>query len=145
MELRDIMTKNVHVVSPTLTLREAAQKMRDLDTGILPVCDEQAIIGMITDRDIVVRSVADGKNPTESAVTDAMSTDVVCMYEDDDVEDAAQVMEEKQIRRLVVLNRNQELAGIVSLGDLSREVGDEELSGEVLKNVSEPGGASQNL
>lgn len=67
------------------------------------------------------------------------------MYEDDDVEDAAQVMEEKQIRRLVVLNRNQELAGILSLADLSREVGDEELSGEVLKNVSEPSSTSPSL
>lgn len=142
MELKDIMTKHVHVVSPATTIREAARKMRDLDTGILPVCDEKAIIGLLTDRDIVVRAIADDTDP-DSAVTEAMTGDVVCMYEDDDVEEAAQVMEDKQIRRLIVLNRNQELAGIVSLADLSREVGDEELSGEVLKSVSEPTGTSQ--
>jgi CBS domain-containing protein len=141
MELRDIMTKHVHVVTPATTIQQAAQMMRDLDTGILPVCDDQAIIGLLTDRDIVVRALAEGKE-AESAVTDAMTGNVVCMYEDDDVEEAAQMMEEKQIRRLIVLNRNQELAGIVSLADLSREVGDEGLSGEVLKNVSESTGAS---
>lgn len=144
MELRDIMTKHVHVVSPATTIREAAKQMRDLDTGFLPVCDEQAVIGLVTDRDIVVRALADGKD-ADSAVTSAMTETIVCMYEDDDVEEAAQVMEEKQIRRLIVLNRNQELAGIVSLADLSREVGDEELSGEILKNVSEPTGASPSL
>jgi CBS domain-containing protein len=115
--------------------------MRDLDTGILPVCDEQAVIGLVTDRDIVVRALADGKD-ADSSVLSAMTGTVVFMYEDDDIEEAAQVMEEKQIRRLIVLNRNQELAGIVSLADLSREVGDEGLSGEILKNVSEPTGAS---
>jgi CBS domain-containing protein len=141
MELKDIMTKQVQVVSSGTTIREASQKMRDLDTGFLPVCDDQAIIGLLTDRDIVVRALAEGKE-AESAVTDAMTGNVVCMYEDDDVEEAAQMMEEKQIRRLIVLNRNQELAGIVSLADLSREVGDEGLSGEVLKNVSESTGAS---
>jgi CBS domain-containing protein len=144
MELRDIMTKHVHVVSPSATIREAARLMRDLDTGILPVSDEQAIVGLVTDRDIVVRALADGKD-ADSAVTEAMTGDVVCLYEDDDVEDAAQVMEEKQIRRLIVLNRNQELAGIVSLADLTREVGDDELTGEVLKSVSDSPGASQPL
>ncbi|HET9236604.1 MAG TPA: CBS domain-containing protein [Oligoflexus sp.] len=138
------MTRHVHVVSPATTIREAAKQMRDLDTGILPVCDEQAVIGLVTDRDIVVRALADGKD-ADSAVTTAMTGAIVCMYEDDDVEEAAQVMEEKQIRRLIVLNRNQELAGIVSLADLSREVGDEELSGEILKNVSEPAGARPSL
>ncbi len=141
MELRDIMTKYVHVVSPATTIREAACKMRDLDTGILPVCDEKAIIGLLTDRDIVVRAIAEGKDSADSLVTEAMTGDVVCMYEDDDVEEAAQVMEEKQIRRLIVLSRDQELVGIVSLGDISRETGDDELSGEVLKNVSEPAGS----
>lgn len=142
MELRDIMTKHVHVVSPATTIREAARLMRDLDTGILPVCDEQAIVGLLTDRDIVVRALANGKD-ADSDVTDAMTGHVVCMYEDDDVEEAAQVMEEKQIRRLIVLNRNQELAGIVSLADLTREVGDDGLTGEVLKSVSDSSGASQ--
>jgi len=144
MELRDIMTKHVHVVSPATTLRQAAEKMRDLDTGILPVVDEQAIIGLVTDRDIVVRALAEGMG-ADDAVTAAMTDHVVTMYEDDDVEEAAQIMEEKQIRRLIVLNRNQELAGILSLGDVSRELGDEELSGEVLKNVSESTGMNQIL
>lgn len=144
MELRDIMTKHVHVVSPATTIREASRLMRSLDTGILPVCDEQAVIGLVTDRDIVVRALADGKD-ADSSVTAAMTEAVVCMYEDDDVEEAAQVMEQKQIRRLIVLNRNQELAGIVSLADLTREVGDEELSGEILKNVSEPSGIRPSL
>lgn len=144
MELRDIMTKHVHVVSPATTIREVARQMRDLDTGILPVVDEQAVIGLVTDRDIVVRALADGKD-ADDAVTTAMTGAVVCMYEDDDIEEAAQVMEEKQIRRLIVLNRNQELAGIISLADLTREVGDEELSGEILKNVSEPVGTRPSL
>lgn len=144
MELRDIMTKQVQSITMGTTLREAAQKMRDLDSGILPIVDERAIVGLVTDRDIVIRALAEGKD-ADDTVTTAMTTDVVAMYEDDHIEDAAQMMEEKQIRRLIVLDRNQEMAGIVSLADLTREVGDEELTGEVLKKVSQNSDASSMI
>ena len=113
--------------------------MRDLDVGPLPVCgDDDRLAGMVTDRDIAVRAVAEGWDPTAKRVRDVMSEEVVYCFEDQAVEDAARLMRENQIRRLVVLNRDKRLVGIVSLGDLAVETGDEELAGRTLEEVSEP-------
>ncbi len=138
MLLRDIMTPNVGVVSPGDTLEQAARKMEELDVGPLPVCEGDRIVGMLTDRDITVRATAAGCDPKTTLVSDVMSHDIVSCYEDQDVQDAAGLMKEKQIRRLLVLSRADDLVGIVSLGDLATEAGDQGQPGEVLKKVSEP-------
>jgi len=138
MQLKEIMTHGVNAVPPDATLKEAAEKMKNLDIGPLPVCDGEQLVGMLTDRDITVRAVAEGRDPTKAKVRDVMTSDIVYCFEDQSVEEAAKLMEEKQIRRLPVLNRNKWLVGIVSLGDLAVSSGDQKLAGEVLEQVSEP-------
>jgi CBS domain-containing protein len=131
------MTGDVTCVGPETTLRQAAQKMRDLDVGSLPVCDNDRLVGMVTDRDIAIRAVADGRDPNEVRAADVMSEGVEYCYQDDDLGHAAQIMREKQIRRLVVLNHDKRLIGILSLGDIA-VTGDEEEVGETLEEISEP-------
>ena len=138
MEIREIMTRNVEVVDPHANLQTAAQKMKDLDVGSLPVCDGERLLGMITDRDITIRATADGKNPTETAVGDTMSSGVTYCFEDQPISEAAQVMEEKQIRRLPILNRQKRLVGIVSLGDLAVDGGNKMVAGEAITQISQP-------
>jgi CBS domain-containing protein len=138
MLLKDIMTPDPRCVSPDDSLRDAAYMMRDRDVGALPVCENDQLAGMITDRDIVVTAVADGKDPRTTKVREAMSSAVFYCFEDEDVNEAARTMQEKQVRRLVVLNRDKRLVGIVSLGDLASEFGDRQRSAEVLQDVSEP-------
>ena len=136
--IRDLMTSNVETVSPDQTAREAASFMLSADTGAIPVCEGERVIGMITDRDIAVRGVAEGKGP-ECSVRELMSTDLVCAREDDDIQSVASMMSEAQVRRLPVLGENDRLIGMVSLGDLARESSDESAH-EALEGVSEPGG-----
>jgi CBS domain-containing protein len=138
MQLKDIMTPGVEVVSPQATLQEAAQKMKQFDIGPLPICDGEQLVGMLTDRDITVRAVAEGWDPQTTSVQKAMSPDLVYGLEDQDIQDAARLMEQYQIRRLPVVNRNKRLVGIVSLGDLAVGGTDQSLAGEVLEQVSEP-------
>src|SRR5262249_11976923 len=133
----EVMTKGAECVGPT-TLQEATRKMRDLDVGPLPVCDNDRLAGMLTDRDIVVRAVAEGRDPRTAKARDAMSEGISSCYEDDGVADAARLMREQRVRRLVVLNRDKRLVGIVSLGDLAVEAGDERLAGKTLERVSQP-------
>jgi CBS domain-containing protein len=115
--------------------------MKALDVGPLPVCGpDDKLVGMVTDRDIVVRGVAPGLDPRTARVRDAMTEGISYCFEDDDVEQAARLMREKQIRRLVVLNRDKRLAGIVSLGDLAVETGGDEVAGKTLERVSQPAG-----
>jgi CBS domain-containing protein len=138
MLLREIMTRDPGVVSPGETLEQAARIMEVLNVGPIPVCDGKRVVGMLTDRDITVRATAAGCDPKTTLVSDVMSQDVVSCYEDQDVQEAAGLMKEKQIRRLLVMNRADELVGIVSLGDLAVEAGDQGQPGDVLKKVSEP-------
>jgi len=138
MQVKDIMTREVRCASPDETLQEAARKMKDLDVGPLPVCDNDRLAGMLTDRDITVRAVAEGRDPKTAKVREVMTEGVLACFEDDDVAEAARLMKEKQVRRLVVLSRDKRLAGIVSLGDLAVEAGDKRLSGEALERVSQP-------
>ena len=119
MLLRDVMTPHVEVIHPDATLREAAQKMKTLDVGPVPVCDGDRLQGMLTDRDITIRATAEGRDPNTTRVREVMTPDVVYCFEDQDVVEAARMMEERQIRRLVILNRDKRLVGIVSLGDLA--------------------------
>ena len=136
--VKEIMTRNLEVVAPGDTLEQAARKMEVLDVGPLPVCEGNRVVGMITDRDITVRATASGCDPKTTLVSEAMTHDIICCYEDQDVRDAATLMKEKQIRRLLVMSRADDLVGIVSLGDLATEAGDQGQPGEVLKKVSEP-------
>jgi CBS domain-containing protein len=138
MKVSEAMTRGVECVSPETTLQEAARKMRDLDVGPLPICGDDRLVGMITDRDITVRAVAEGRDPKTARVQDVMTPDVIYVFEDQDVSEAARLMEENQVRRLVVLNRDKRLVGIVSLGDLAVETGSERLAGKTLEGVSEP-------
>jgi CBS domain-containing protein len=138
MLLREIMTRDPGVVSPGETLEQAARIMEVLNVGPIPVCEGKRVVGMLTDRDITVRATAAGCDPKTTLVSDAMSQDVVSCYEDQDVQEAAGLMKEKQIRRLLILNRADDLVGIVSLGDLAIEAGDQGQPGDVLKKVSEP-------
>jgi CBS domain-containing protein len=139
MQVNEVMTRGVECISPDATLRDAAARMKDLNVGSLPVCgDNDRLIGMITDRDVTVRATAAGANPGTTRVRDAMTPDIVYCFDDQDVAEAARLMKENQIRRLVVLNRDKRLIGIVSLGDLAVETGDEMLAGNTLEAVSEP-------
>jgi CBS domain-containing protein len=131
------MTADVTCVGPETTLQQAAQKMRDLDVGSLPVCDTERLAGMITDRDIVIRAIADGIDPEQCRVSDIMSEGVEYCYADDDLDEATERMKKKQIRRLVVLDRDKHLAGILALGDVA-VTADEEQVGQTLEEISEP-------
>jgi CBS domain-containing protein len=138
MKLNEIMTREVEVVHPDDSLQTAAQKMRYRDVGFLPVCDGDRLVGVLTDRDIALRATAEGVNPKTSLSREWITTPIVYCFDDQDVEEAAQLMREHQIRRLVILDRgNKRLVGVVSLGDLATNV-EERQSGKVLQEVSEP-------
>jgi CBS domain-containing protein len=139
MQLKDVMTPGVEVIAPEASIYEAAEKMSHRDIGPLPVCDGDRLVGLLTDRDITVRAVAEGRNPTTTQVRDVMTPEVVYGYDDQDSQDAARLMEQCQIRRLPVLNHAKRLVGIVSLGDLAVHAGGQPLAGEVLEQVSAPG------
>lgn len=138
MQLKDVMTREVEVISPEDSIEEAARKMDRFNVGPLPVCDGQRLVGMVTDRDITVRATAAGKDPRSARVREAMTRDVLYCFDDQDVGEAAELMKTQQIRRLPVLDRSQRLVGIVSVGDLATDVPDDRLSGQVLEQVSEP-------
>ena len=133
MQLKEIMTPGVEVIAPEATIQEAAEKMRHLDIGPLPVCDGDRLVGLLTDRDITVRAVAEGRNPATTQVREVMTPEVVYGFDDQDSQDAARLMEQYQIRRLPVLNHAKRLVGIVSLGDLAVHAGGQPLAGEVLE------------
>lgn len=141
MKVSEVMTRDVQTVRPDQPVREAASFMLSADAGSIPVSDGDRLIGMITDRDIAVRGVAKGYGP-DTPVRELMTDDVICAREDDDVEDIASKMSEAQVRRLPVIDAQDRLCGIVSLGDLSRET-DGGTASEALEGVSEPGGQHQ--
>ena len=138
MELRDIMTRNVEVVNGNASLKEAATKMKKLDVGLIPVCDGDRLKGLLTDRDITIRATANGRDPSKTKVNEVMSTDIAYCLEDQAVDEAVILMEARQIRRLPILNKDKQLVGIVSLADIAVHVGDRDLTGETLEEISEP-------
>jgi CBS domain-containing protein len=138
MQVAEVMTRHVEVIDPNAPLKEAASKMKTLDVGLIPVCDGDKLRGTITDRDITVRGIAEGYDPSKTKVADIMSTDLAYCFEDDKMEAALNLMEKRQIRRLPVLSRERRLVGIVSLGDLAVHTGQKARVGETLEEVSQP-------
>jgi CBS domain-containing protein len=139
MQVKEVMTQGVECAGPSDTIASAAERMRDLDVGSLPVCgDNDRLVGMITDRDITIRGTAGCCQPEATAVRELMTPNIVYCFEDQDINEAAELMKEKQIRRVVVLNREKRLVGIVSLGDVAVDTHDEQLAGSTLEAISEP-------
>jgi CBS domain-containing protein len=132
------MTRNVEVVNGNASLKEAATKMKKLDVGLIPVCDGDRLEGLLTDRDITIRATANGRDPSKTKVNEVMSTDIAYCLEDQAVDEAVILMEARQIRRLPILNQDKQLVGIVSLADIAVHVGDRDLTGETLEEISEP-------
>lgn len=140
MKVSECMTHKVRVIQPGQTLREAAQIMASLDAGVLPVAENDRLVGVLTDRDIAIRAVAAGKGP-EAAVREAMSPEVKYCYEDEDIDHVARNMGELQVRRLPVMSRDKRLVGIVTLGDIACAAREAECVGEALGDISRTGGA----
>jgi CBS domain-containing protein len=136
-QLKDIMSRDVQVISPDATVAEAAKCMRDGDFGMLPVGENDRMVGAITDRDIAVRGVAEGRD-ANCAVRDVMSDGIYWAYEDEPVERAAEIMCEHQVRRLPIVNRDKRLVGVVALADIANRKSEKEPATEVLEGVSEP-------
>jgi CBS domain-containing protein len=119
-KIRDIMSHNVHYVNPDDSLQEAAKQMRSNDVGFLPVVSGQELVGAVTDRDIAVKAVAEGRDPKKTHVKDVATKDVAFCYADQDPDDAAKVMKDKEVRRVMVIDReSKQLVGVVSVGDLA--------------------------
>jgi CBS domain-containing protein len=138
MKVSEVMTRDVRLIEPTQSIREAARLMAELDAGIMPVREGDRLVGMITDRDIAVRAVAQGRGP-DTPIRDIMTDEVKYCYEDDDTDDVARNMADIQVRRLPVLTRDKRLVGIISLGDMA--VTDEAgKAGEAVAGISQPGG-----
>lgn len=141
MKVSEVMTRDVQTVSPDQPVQEAASFMLTADAGSIPVTDGDRLIGMITDRDIAVRGIAKGYGP-DTPVRELMTDDLVIVRIDDNVEDVASKMSEAQVRRLPVIDQDDKLCGIVSLGDLARET-DTDSASEALEGVTQPGGQHQ--
>ena len=134
MHINEVMTRDVKIASPSDSLQHAAQLMEQEDFGSLPVGENDRLVGMLSDRDIAVRAVARGLSPTESTVRDVMSGEVKFVFDDQTVEEAANLMGTLKVRRLPVLNRDKRLVGIVSLGDLA--LSKARPAGDALKSIS---------
>lgn len=142
MKVREIMSSHFEKIEFDATVSEAAEKMLSSDIGILPVDKAGKIVGMVTDRDIVIRAIAQYLNPEKTPISTIMSSDVVYCYDDDDIEMAESKMEEKQVRRLLVLNSvNERPVGILSISDLAVKAGDEKLACKALEKICAPVGS----
>ena len=137
MKVSECMTPAVEIASPDQSIQMVAQTLREIDAGSMPVGENDRLIGMITDRDIAIRAIADGKGP-DTRVREVMSEHIHYCFDDEEVEDVSEQMAEQKVRRLPVLNRDKRLVGIVSLGDLS--LSDGKSGGEALSDISRPGG-----
>ena len=141
MKVSEVMTRDVQTVRPDQTAREAASFMLRTDAGAIPVTEAGRLVGMITDRDIAVRGIAEGHGP-DTPVRELMTNDIVAARFDDDTDDVAAKMSEAQVRRLPVIDEQEQLCGIVSLGDLS-QMGEDSAAEQALEGVSQPGGQHQ--
>jgi CBS domain-containing protein len=135
-QIRDVMTSNPECVSETDSLRDVARIMKDRDTGVVPVVDGRKIIGLITDRDIVVRGLAEGKNLDNASVSELMTKSVRTVRDDASVNDALDLMNRAEVRRVAVVNSNDELVGIVSLGDISINTDKDSKVGKTVESIS---------
>jgi CBS domain-containing protein len=137
MKVRDIMSKNLAMVNPSSTLTEAAQLMQKHNIGAIPVCDQNGLVGIVTDRDIVVRNIANGGNTQNSTVKDVMTPNVTTAYPDMDVDDATRIMSQQQIRRLPVVDNNR-LIGMLALGDIAANPRTDTEASQALTDISRP-------
>lgn len=135
MKVSEVMTRDVCTIAPEATLQQAGKLMAELDVGSLPVAENDKLIGMITDRDIVVRAVGQGRGP-QTPVRDAMTHDIKYAYDDQSIADISLNMGNLQVRRLPVVTRDKSLVGILSLGDIARREADD--AGEALQDISRP-------
>ena len=135
MRVHQVMTEKVSFVDPDMRIPEIARRMRDEDIGSLPVAEDERLVGIVTDRDIVVRAVAEGQDARETTARQIMSAKILYCFEDDSIEDALRNMGDNQVRRLPVISRDKRLVGVVSLGDLSKAAQDE--AGDALKDISQ--------
>ena len=136
-KLKDLMSRDVKVISPDMSIREAAKQMRDGDFGMLPVGENDRMIGTISDRDIAIRAVAEGKG-ADTKVRDVMSDGIAWAYEDNSVEEAVKIMSERQVRRLPVVDRDKRLVGIVALGDFAVQSSEIRPAAQALSEISKP-------
>jgi CBS domain-containing protein len=137
MQLKDIMTEGVETIPPDSTIADAADTMRNLDIGALPVCDGNRLVGMLTDRDITIRAVAEGRDPNKTRVSACMSPEVLYCFEDQAPEEAEKLMQQKQIRRLPILDRDKNLIGIVALADIATRIDDAEETARTVREISQ--------
>jgi CBS domain-containing protein len=138
MKVSDVMTRQVELTSPEATIRDAARRMAEIDGGVMPVSENDRLVGMITDRDIAIRAVAQGKGP-DAKVREVMTQEVKYCYEDDDVDNVVKNMAEIKVHRLPVMSRDKRLVGIVSLGDIAIQ-GDTSQVDTAVSGIKEPGG-----
>jgi len=136
-KLTDLMSRDVKVISPDTSIRDAANEMREGDFGMLPVGENDRMVGAITDRDIAIRAIAAGKDGS-TKVREVMSEGIFWVYEDQSIDDAAKMMSERQVRRLPVVDRNKRLVGIVALGDFAVESSEIRPAAEALSEISKP-------
>lgn len=138
MQIRECMTPAPEACSPDDTIRDAARRMADGDFGAIPIVEDQRPIGILTDRDIAVRAVAQGRPADSTTVREIMTGECICVRDDADAEEAVRLMEQKQVRRLMVTDADGRLCGMLSTADVARELGDTTTAGEVLEEVSKP-------
>jgi CBS domain-containing protein len=143
MNVKEVMTSQFEMIDAARSLNDAAQAMRSLNVGVLPVREGTKLIGVITDRDIVVRGLAEQRDPSSTQVKDIISSHLVCCSEDDSIEDAVRLMGEHKVRRLIVCDQDRTPTGIVSLGDIAAKTKVEELAGTALESISEPAAPSR--
>jgi CBS domain-containing protein len=139
MKIKDCMTRDVRIANPNETIRDAAKMMCECDAGAVPVGENDRLVGMLTDRDIAIRAVAEGKGP-DTRIRDVMSAEVKYCYDDEDVDDVARNMAELQVRRLPVLDRDKRLVGIIALGDLACSDETSDVASNALSGISRAGG-----
>lgn len=136
--IKEVMTRSVYVVPPDASLFDIAAMMRAHDIGAVPVCDGQSLLGMVTDRDIVMKTIGQDVDPKTVGARDIATSPIVYCYEDDDIEEAARIMEVQRIRRLIVLDREKKMQGIVTIGDIAERGASRELIGEIVSKVRAP-------
>ena len=137
MQIKDLMSREIEMVSSDTTVKEAAKFMKEFNIGIMPVRDGRRVTGMITDRDITIRAVAESRNPDTTKVKDIMTPEFFYCYDDDEIEEASKLMESKHVHRVLVFNHEERPVGIISLGDIAVR-GDEKMAGRILSGVSFP-------
>jgi CBS domain-containing protein len=137
MKVSEIMTQKVECIDPDTPIAKAAEIMRERHIGFLPICDDDRLVGTLTDRDITIQSVAQGRDPRLAPVREIMAQQVFYCYEDDDINKVGSHMQEREVRRMLILSRQKRLVGVVSIGDIAKASGAKQLAGETLGHIAE--------